>query len=72
MIKFIYEQEPYHYDYAGGQAYDIKTEIVMNDDASITDIMEAIVRLTKNAGFIANKKSFLNAIEDIFEDGEEC
>ena len=71
MIKFIYRQEPYNYENVGGQAYDIRTEIEMNEDANIGDIVEAIVRLTKTAGYRATKKSFLNAIEDIFEDREE-
>lgn len=71
MLKFIYKQEPYYYENVGGQAYDIQTEINMNEDASIGDIMDAIVRLTKTAGFRATKSSFLNAIEDIFEDREE-
>ena len=71
MLKFIYKQEPYYYGDVGGQAYDIQTEINMNEDASITDIMDAIVRLTKTAGFRATKQTFLNAIEDIFEDREE-
>lgn len=71
MLKFIYKQEPYYYEHVGGQAYDIQTEINMNEDASIGDIMDAIVRLTKTAGFRATKTSFLNAIEDIFEDREE-
>lgn len=71
MLKFIYKQEPYYYDNVGGQAYSIQAEINMNEDASIRDIMDAIVRLTKTAGFRATKTSFLNAIEDIFEDREE-
>lgn len=71
MLKFIYKQEPYDYENIGGQAYDIQTEINMNEDASIGDIMEAIIRLTKIAGFRATKHSFLNAIENIFEDREE-
>lgn len=71
MLKFIYKQESYYYDHVGGQAYDIQTIINMNEDASIEDIMEAIVRLTKTVGFRATKSTFLNAIEDIFEDREE-
>lgn len=71
MLKFNYEQKSYYYENVGGQAYDIKAEINMSEDASITDIMEAIVRLTKTAGYRATKQSFLNAIEDIFEDREE-
>lgn len=71
MLKFIYKQEPYHYDHVGGQAYDIKTQITMDEDASLTDIIEAIARLAKYAGYHATKQSFLNAIEDVFGDDKE-
>lgn len=71
MIKIIYEQEPYYYEHVGGQAYDIKTEIKMNDDASVSDVVEAMIRLLKTAGYPCRKQTFLNAIEDIFEDREE-
>lgn len=71
MLEFKYKQDSYYYENVGGQAYDIEANIKMNEDASITDIMEAIVRLTKTAGYRTTKQSFLNAIENIFEDREE-
>ena len=71
MIKIIFKSKPYYFENVGGQAYDIDTTIEMNEDASLNDIMEAVIRLTKFAGYIATKQSFLNAIEDIFEDREE-
>ena len=71
MLRFEYEQKNYNYENVGGQAYDIKAEINMNEDATLGDIVEAIVRLTKTAGYRATKQSFLNAIEDIFENREE-
>lgn len=71
MIKFIFKSEPYYFENVGGQAYDIDTTIEMNEDASLTDIVEVVVRLTKFAGYSAIKQNFLDAIEDIFEDREE-
>ena len=71
MLKFKYKQEPYNYENIGGQAYDIKASIKMNEDASLTDIMEAIIRLAKTAGYNPTKKNCINAIENIFEDREE-
>lgn len=71
MLKFLYEQKSYYYEHVGGQAYDINTEIKMNDDASVSDVVEAMVRLLKTAGYPCRKQTFLNAIEDIFEDREE-
>jgi len=71
MLKFLYEQKPYYYEHAGGQAYDIRAEINMNEDASVDDVVEAMIRLLKTAGYPCRKQSFLNAIEDIFEDREE-
>ena len=71
MIKFIFKSKPYYFEDVGGQAYDIDTTIEMNEDASLVDIVEAVVRLTKFAGYSATKQSFLNAIENIFEDREE-
>ena len=35
MLKFKYKQEPYYYENIGGQAYNIKASIKMNDDASL-------------------------------------
>lgn len=68
MIKFIYEGKSYNFEHVGCQNYDINTEIVMNEDCSIVDIMEAIVKLTKIAGFHGKKENFINAIEDVFGD----
>lgn len=71
MIKLFYKQEPYYYGNVGGQAYDIQAEINMNEDASVSDVVEAMVRLLKTAGYPCRKQTFLNTIEDIFEDREE-
>lgn len=68
MIKFIYEQPNYYYDGIGGQRYDMKLEIKMVDDASFGDVLDAVMRLGKAAGYIVDKRNVLNAIEDIFED----
>ncbi len=68
MIKFTYEQPNYYYDGVGGQRYDMKLEIKMVDDASFGDVLEAVMRLGKAAGYIVDKRNVLNAIENIFED----
>ena len=71
MIKLFYKQEPYYYEHVGGQAYDIQAEINMNEDASVCDVVEAMIRLLKTAGYPCRKQTFIDAIEDIFEDREE-
>lgn len=72
MITIKYESEPYYYEnIQEGQAYGINTEIKINEDASLTDIIEAIARLTKFAGYSAKKSNFLDAIEDVFGDYED-
>lgn len=68
MLKFIYEGKNYNYEHVGCQNYDINTEIIMNEDCSLDDIMEAIIRLTKIAGFYPNKDSFLRAVDNVFEE----
>jgi hypothetical protein len=72
MIKMSFEGKSYNFENIGEkQAYNIRTDIEMNEDASITDIMEAVVRLVRVAGYFGTKQNFLNAIEDIFENREE-
>ena len=71
MLKFKYEQNSYDYGKGiGSQAYDITTNITMNEDASFTEVMEAIIRLTKVAGYYPTKKNCIKAIEYIFDEEE--
>ena len=72
MIKMSFEGNSYNFENIGEkQAYNIRTDIEMNEDASIADIMEAVVKLIRIAGYFGTKQSFLDAIEDVFEDREE-
>ena len=71
MIKIIYKSKPYYYENTGYQAYDIDTEIKIDEDANITDILDAVLRLLKFSTYPITKTKILNSIEDIFEDREE-
>lgn len=71
MLKFLYKQEAYYYEHVGGQAYNIQTEIEMNEDARVNDVIDAVIRLLRTAGYPCRKQIFLDAIEDIFEEREE-
>ena len=69
MIKMSFEGNSYNFENIGEkQAYNIRTDIEMNEDASIADIMEAVVKLIRIAGYFGTKQSFLDAIEDVFAD----
>ena len=64
MIKMIYEQEPYNFEGVGGQAYDIKTEINMVQDASAQDILEAVVRLMQTATYHVDARLLMEFAKD--------
>lgn len=66
MIKMVYKQETYDYKYAGGQPYDIRTEVVLKDDANLKEAIAAYLDFLKIATYHINKENIQDAIDDYF------
>ena len=68
MIKLIYEGKPYDYGNVGKQAYEVKTEITMDSDAGVIDILEAVARLMNIATYKVSAQVLKKACEDLVEE----
>lgn len=69
MLKIIYQEKPYDYgEDIGCQNYFLNTEIELTEDATIKDILEAIIKVVQLSGYIIDKKKILATVEDILED----
>ena len=71
MIEIKYKEESYYYEGVGGQAYDVDMEIKLKEDASIKDVVDAMVRILQGARYRVTKTAMLNAVKDVFEEREE-
>ena len=58
MFKISYEGEPYYYN-SGKQAYTAKAEITMDNDATLSDILEAVLKMSEFATYPKQTKSHL-------------
>ena len=67
MLKITYMQDNYHYD-CGSQPYDIKTEIDIIEDASMTEALEAFLKALKIATYHVTRASITGAVEEIFDE----
>ncbi len=63
MFKISYEGEPYYYN-SGKQAYTAKAEIVMDNDATLSDILEAVLKMSEFATYPKQTKSHLKQLID--------
>jgi hypothetical protein len=69
MIKITYKQEPYHYDFTGGQPYDIETVVTLNEDISADMAIRAFLRLLNVATYHVTLKTLKNLVEDLETEG---
>ena len=67
MLKIVYEGKNYNYENIGSQPYDINTEITMVEDASVTDVVEAVVKALQIATYHIDRETILNAVNDVFD-----
>ena len=67
MIKLTYEQKQYDYEHVGGQPYDIKVQMELKQDASMTEAIAMYMNFLRLATYSINKQSVLDAIEEYFE-----
>lgn len=63
MFKISYEGEPYYYS-SGKQAYTAKAEIIMDNEASLEDIIEGMLKITEFATYAKQTRSRLKNIID--------
>lgn len=71
MLKIVYEGKNYNYKNIGSQPYDINTEIAIIEDASVTDVMEAVVKAMQIATYYIDRKTMLNAVNKVFDKIED-
>ena len=64
MIKIICEQKSYDESPVGKQPYDARAEININEDASITDVMQGVIAMLKIAGYYIDENVLVNAVKD--------
>lgn len=67
MLKIVYEGKNYNYENVGSQPYDINTEITIVEDASVTDVVEAVIKALQIATYHIDRKTILNAVNDVFD-----
>ena len=67
MLKMIYKGKNYNYS-VGKQPYDINTEINVIEDASVADVVQALIAIMKIAGYHIQRESFIEAVNDAFDE----
>ena len=73
MIKITYKQEPYHYDFTGGQPYDIETVVTLNKDISSDEAIIAFLKVLNMATYRVSIDTLKRVIADLeyeYSDGE--
>lgn len=70
MIKIVYEGKSYNYENVGSQPYDINAEIAIVEDASVTDVIEAVVKALQIATYRIDRKTMLDAVNNVFDEIE--
>lgn len=67
MLKIVYEGKSYNYENVGSQPYDINTEITIVKDASVTDVVEAVIKALQIATYHIDRKTMLDAVNEVFD-----
>lgn len=73
MLKITYKQEPYHYDFTGGQPYDIETVVTLNEDISSDEAIIAFIKVLNMATYRVSIDTLKRVIADLeyeYSDGE--
>ena len=70
MLKIVYEGKSYNYENAGSQPYDINAEIAIVEDASVIDVIEAVVKALQIATYRIDRKTMLDAVNNVFDEIE--
>ena len=66
MIKLTYEQKQYEYQNVGGQPYDMKTVMELNEDASLEEAVAMFMNFLKIVGYKIKKDTIVDALDEYF------
>jgi len=69
MIKIISEQPKYRFEYAGYQDYDLKTEMILDNDINATDAIVAFMKILNIAGYRVSIDSLRKVIDCLKDEG---
>jgi len=70
MIKIISEQPKYRFENIGEyQDYDLKTEMVLDDDINATDAIIAFIKILNIAGYRVSVDSLRKVIDCLKDEG---
>ena len=64
MIKIIFEEKAYHYEHAGSQDYDIRTEMKLDPDITSTEAILAFMKMLQIATYRVSGDTLRQAAED--------
>lgn len=73
MIKITYKQEPYHYEHAGSQPYDVETIVTLDEDISSDEAILAFIKVLNIATYKVSIDTLRKMIADLeweYKDGE--
>lgn len=65
MIKIIIKQEPYHYEHAGNQPYDVETVFTLDEDISCDEAILAFMRALNIATYHATLDTLKRLVADL-------
>lgn len=65
MIKIVVKQEPYHYEHAGSQPYDIETVITLDEDIACDEAILAFMRALNIATYHATLDTLKRLVADL-------
>lgn len=65
MMKIIIKQEPYNYEHAGSQPYDVETVFTLNEDISADEAILVFMRALNIATYHATLKTLKDLVADL-------
>lgn len=65
MMKIIIKQEPYNYEHAGSQPYDVETVFTLNEDISADEAILAFMRALNIATYHATLETLKDLVADL-------
>lgn len=65
MMKIIIKQEPYNYELAGSQPYDVETVFTLNEDISADEAILAFMRALNIATYHATLETLKDLVADL-------
>ena len=67
MIKMSYVSKNYNYEDIGKQPYDLETTINIIEDASISEVLMAVIKMLEIAGYSFNRNLLKVCVDNAFD-----